>query len=69
MEEKTHFVNLEFALRSGRSNAIEFWRDNGDGTCTRLVDGLTLTYERYDDLPARRNLPLRRYQGRLKWDA
>jgi hypothetical protein len=69
MEEKPHTVSLEFALRSGRSGAIEFWRDNGDGTCTRLADGLTLTYERYDDLPARRYLPLRRHQGRLKWDA
>ena len=69
MEEKTHFVNLEFAVRSGRANVIEFWQDNGDGTCTRLADGLTLTYERYDDLPSRRNLPPRRYRGRLKWDA
>jgi hypothetical protein len=33
--------------------------------CSRLADGLTLTYERYDDLPARRHLPLRRYHGRL----
>ncbi len=69
MEEKTLFVNLEFVLRSGRSGEIEFWQDNGDGTCTRLADGLTLTYEHYDELPARQHLPLRRYQGRLKWDA
>jgi hypothetical protein len=69
MQEKPHQFNFEFALRSGRSGGIEFWRDNGDGTCTRLADGLTLTYERYDDLPARRHLPFKRYQGRLKWDA
>jgi hypothetical protein len=69
MEEKTRFVNLEFALKSGRAGHIEFWEDNGDGTCTRVSDGLTLTYERYEELPAARPLLLRRYQGRLRWDA
>ena len=67
--EESRIINLEFALRSGRGDKIEFWQDNGDGTCTRLADGLTLTYARYDELPANRHLTLRRYQGRLQWDA
>ncbi|MBI5959158.1 MAG: hypothetical protein HY866_10510 [Chloroflexi bacterium] len=50
MDTQTRIVNLEFALRSGRGGKIEFWRDNGNGTCTRISDGLTLTYEKYDAL-------------------
>lgn len=48
--EPRRIINLDFALRSGRGGRIEFWHDNGDGTCTRLSDGLTLTYEKYDEL-------------------
>jgi hypothetical protein len=50
MNPQVRIVNLEFALRSGRGGKIEFWRDNGNGTCTRIRDGLTLTYEKYDAL-------------------
>jgi hypothetical protein len=50
MSTEPRIVNLEFALRSGRAGKIEFWRDNQNGTCTRISDGLTLTYEKYDAL-------------------
>jgi hypothetical protein len=69
MEDKTRIINLEFALRSGRAGQIEFWKDNGDGTCTRLADGLTLTYARYDELPGKHQVALNRHRGRLQWDA
>jgi hypothetical protein len=69
MQEKMRIINLEFALRSGRAGRIEFWQNNGNGTCTRVSDGLTLTHARYDDLPGRPYLALRRYRGRLQWDA
>jgi hypothetical protein len=69
MEEKTHVVNLDFTLRSGRSGEVEFWRDNGDGTCTRIADGLTLTYARYDDLSTQQYPPVHRRSQHLRWDA
>ena len=50
MDKQSRNVNLDFLLRSGRARRIEFWHNNGDGTCTRLSDGLTLTYEKYDAL-------------------
>jgi hypothetical protein len=68
MQQKMHIINLEFALRSGREGRIEFWRNNGDGTCTRIADGLTLTHARYDELPGKPQLSLRRYADRLRWD-
>jgi len=46
-------VNLDILLHPRRPARIEFWRNNGDGTCTRLSDGLTVTLEEYNRLPAR----------------
>ncbi len=62
-------VNLDFALKTGRERGIEFWHDNGDGTCTRVQDGLTLTYERYDTLSNTHYRATRQSLTRLHWDA
>jgi hypothetical protein len=35
-------VNFDVLLKDRQPSRIEFWHDNGDGTCTRLSDGLTL---------------------------
>ncbi len=68
MATQLRLVNFQLALRSGRAGHLEFWRDNGDGTCTRLADGLTLTYEKYDRLPGRRQRALRQQHRQLVWD-
>jgi hypothetical protein len=44
-------VNLDVLVKARRAPQIEFWHDNGDGTCTRLADGLTLDCADYDRLP------------------
>ncbi len=44
-------VNFDVVLKNRQESKIEFWRNNGDGTCTRLSDGLTLTLAEYNDLP------------------
>jgi len=60
MSTEPRIINLEFALRSGRAGRIEFWRDNQNGTCTRISDGLTLTYDKYDALlPKKAEYPSR----------
>ena len=69
MEEKNRIINLEWALRSERAGQIEFWQNNGDGTCTRVSDGVTLTCDRYDEIAASRPLARLRVRGRLPWDA
>ncbi|NDJ75119.1 MAG: hypothetical protein GYB65_02580 [Chloroflexi bacterium] len=58
-------VNWDTIMRSRRAAGIEFWRDNGNGTCTRLSDGLTLGYRDYDVLPGRHQLVPRRDHDRL----
>jgi hypothetical protein len=70
--QHTRFVNLDMTLKTGRDSGIEFWRDNGDGTCTRVDDGLTLSYERYDALPGKQSTlirAIRQQRKRLHWDA
>jgi hypothetical protein len=64
MEDKTRAINLEFTLRMGRAHPIEFWQDNGNGTCTRLSDGMTLDAEQVGTLPGRNPLSLRRRDSR-----
>jgi hypothetical protein len=65
MEDKQpRNVNFDEWLKSRQSSQIEFWRDNGDNTCTRISDGLTLTYEEYEALPGRRELVPRRDSDR-----
>lgn len=66
--QETRLVNFDFALKTGRDGAIEFWRDNGNGTCTRLADGLTLTYDYYDELPTNHQIAIRQSRARLQWD-
>lgn len=61
-------MNGCFALRTGPARSLEFWRDNGDGTVTRLSDNLTLTSRRYDVLAARRARIVPGYD-RLDWRA
>ncbi|MBN1678661.1 MAG: hypothetical protein JW966_00120 [Anaerolineae bacterium] len=51
MSAQPRNVNIENLFQPGRAARIEFWQDNGDGTCTRLHDGLTLTYVEYSLLP------------------
>jgi hypothetical protein len=46
--QPTQNVNLDWMLK--RHQRPEFWRNNGDGTCTRLSDGLTLTEDEYTNL-------------------
>ncbi|MBN1200579.1 MAG: hypothetical protein JXJ20_01865 [Anaerolineae bacterium] len=53
MSIQSRNVNLDYLLNLRRSTRIEFWQNNGDGTTTRLSDGLTLTAEEYNDLPGR----------------
>jgi len=68
MAAQVRTINFQLALRSGRTGTIEFWHDNGNGTCTRLSDGLTLTYTRYDRLPGRRQRALRQQHRQLVWE-
>lgn len=67
-QPESRIVNFDFALKTGRDGTIEFWHDNGDGTCTRVSDGLTLTYRFYDELPARHQIAIRQSHARLRWD-
>lgn len=69
-QQETRFIHLDLALKTGRDSGIEFWHDNGDGTCTRVEDGLTLSYERYNALepPHRYQREIRQHRARLRWD-
>ncbi|HEX3051753.1 MAG TPA: hypothetical protein VHP83_13930 [Aggregatilineaceae bacterium] len=44
-------VNFDVVLKNRQQSKIEFWRNNGDGTCTRLSDELTVTLAEYNTLP------------------
>ena len=68
MATQARLISFQLALRSGRAGTLEFWHDNGNGTVTRLADGLTLTYEKYDRLPGRRQRALRQQHRQLVWD-
>lgn len=52
-------IEQHFLFRSGRAGKIEHWRDNGDGTITRLSDGLTLTKAQYAAFVNAPPLPVR----------
>ncbi len=55
MAAQQRSINMDYLFRTQRAPRIEFWRKNEDGTCTRLVDGLTIPAEEYDrKLPPRR---------------
>lgn len=68
MASQAGTIRFELTLRSGRAGALEVWHDNGNGTVTRLADGLTLTYGNYDRLPGRRQRALRQQTRQLVWD-
>jgi hypothetical protein len=63
MSSQPRNVNLDMLFKSRPK--IEFWRDNGDGTCTRLADGLTLSYGEYRLLLPDQNLTRRSSQQSL----
>jgi hypothetical protein len=56
MSTESLIVNIDLLLKPRRSPRIEFWNNNGDGTCTRLADGLILTFEQYNQLPGAHEL-------------
>lgn len=57
MDTQSLNVNIDVLLKPRRSPRIEFWHNNGDGTCTRLADGLRLTVDQYDRLPGKHEEP------------
>jgi hypothetical protein len=58
MSAQPQNVNLDKLLKTAR--LPEFWRNNGNGTCTRLSDGLTVTDAEYNRLPAQMDVYHRR---------
>ncbi len=59
MMTHTHSIEQHFLFRSGRAGKIEQWKDNGDGTITRLNDDLMLTKTQYRALINTPSLPRR----------
>ncbi len=59
MMTQTHSIEQHFLFRSGRAGKIEQWRENGDGTITRLSDRLTLTSAQYAAFLKAPPLPIR----------
>lgn len=50
MSTEPRNVTIDLLLKSRHAHRIEFWHDNGNGTCTRLADGLTLSQPQIDAL-------------------